>query len=249
MQTKTIWREDRPVKSSETDFQKRLKLSSYFLWMQDVAAEHAASLGFGYHDILQQELAWVLSRIKVRFYDFPPMGEQVSIQTWPKGIQQKLFFMRDYQLTGADGRQVALATSAYVLINTRIRRMVLPDALTFPVPDNDGRYALDESLNKIAAVEALSPCYTLQAGYSAVDIMEHVNNARYIDWITDCFSIEEHQSHRPGWLQINYLNEVKAGETVSLMRGQRPTDPKAWYITAVNQSSGAKAFEAELRWL
>lgn len=248
MEASTTWSEELEIKSSETDFQKRLKLSSFFELMQDMAASHASRLGVGYEDLQKRELAWVLSRKKVRFFDFPHMGETVRLTTWPKGIQQKLFFMREHEMTATDGRLLAASSSAYVLVNTRVRRIVLPNALEQPIPDNNGRSAIDEMLEKILTVENLEPCYALTVGYSALDIMGHTNNARYIEWISDCFSIEEHQAQRPAWLQINYLNEVKPGETVQIMRGQRGEPSGLWYLCGINQATGVKAFEAEMCW-
>jgi len=170
------------------------------------------------------------------------------MKTWPKGLQQKLFFMRDHEMTGADGRRLAAATSAYVLVSTRARRIMMPNALDIPMPDNDGLSAIDEILEKIPAEENLSECHTLLAGYSAVDVMGHVNNARYIEWISDCFSIEEHRANHPAWLQINFLNEVLPGETVRMLRGRRQGSQRGWYLTGIHDGSGAKAFEAELHW-
>lgn len=248
MQPPTFWQEVTIVSSSVTDFQKKLKPAGFFELMQDVASTHAALLGVGYEALYNQELAWVLSRKKVIFYDYPVMDEKITIQTWPKGLQQKIFFMRDHLVTGSDGRKLAASTSAYVLVSTRARRIVPPGTLDISVPDNHGHSAIPEPLEKIAASDGLTECFTVQARYSAVDIMGHVNNARYIEWISDCFSLDEHAAHRPTWLQINYLNEIKPGESVALLRGQRPHDPEAWYITAVNQTTGSRAFEAELHW-
>lgn len=236
------------VKSSETDFQSQLKLSNLFLWLQDAASDHADSLGWGYDDLTRKEQAWVLSRIKVRFFDFPRLGDTVTVKTWPKGFQQKVFFMRDYLLTGEDGRQLAAATSAYLVIDTRTRRMVMPNTVGLVMPDNGGLSAIDEPLEHVTAVEPLQECYTVHAGYSMVDILGHVNNARYIDWITDCFSLEEIGAHCSGWLQVNFLNEVKPGESVTLFRGERPKRPNIVFVGGTNQKTGAKAFEAELGW-
>ncbi len=248
MAVQTIWQEEFTVKSSDTDFQARLKLSMFFTWMQDIASSHAEHLGVGYHDLMQRELAWILSRKKVRFFDFPKMGEKVVIQTWPKGIQQKLFFMRDHQVNGEDGRLLALSTTAYVLVNTRARRIVPHNALDLPVPDNNGKSAIDEGLEKLPAAEGLSECYTLQAGYSMIDLMGHVNNVRYIDWISDCFSISDYADCRPAWLQVNYINEIKPGERVSLLKALYPGENDRWYLTGTNLESGAKAFEAAIQW-
>lgn len=244
----TIWIEQTYIKSSETDFQKRLKLSGFFELMQDMASNHADHLGVGFDGLAQRELAWVLSRKKVVFYDFPGMGETITMKTWPKGLQQKLFFMRDHEMTGADGRLLAASTSAYVLVNARARRIVAPAALDIRLPDNSGLSAVDEALEKIAPEADLSECHTLLAGYSSVDVMGHVNNARYVEWISDCFSLAEHSAHRPAWLQINYLSEVMPGEKVVMMRGKRSGCENGWYLTGIHESSGVKAFEAELHW-
>jgi acyl-ACP thioesterase len=253
MGLQTTWQEDYVVKSSDTDFQAKLRLSNLFTWMQDVAANHANHLGVGYHELLKQDMAWVLSRKKVRFFDFPRMDEKVAIQTWPKGIQQKLFFMRDHQINGEDGRLLALSTTAYVLVNIRARRVLPANVLDISIPSNEGKYAIDEALEKIppvgnGGVDGLNDCFTIQAGYSMVDLMGHVNNVRYIDWICDCFPISEYQERKPGWLQINYNNEVKPGEGVCLQRAPYPTEPGSWYIAGTNQTSGAKAFEAKFHW-
>lgn len=248
MAVQTIWQEEFTVKSSDTDFQTRLKLSIFFTWMQDAAANHANHLGVGYHELMKRELAWVLSRKKVRFFDFPKMGEKVVVQTWPKGIQQKLFFMRDYHMLGESGEKYASASSAYVLMSPQARRMLLPQVLSGYLPDNGGLNALDETLEKIPAVEALEEQFTVQAGYSAVDLMNHVNNTRYIDWASDCFSFEEHSAHSLSWLQINYINEIKPGERVTLYKGAYPGQPGAWYIAGQNLNTGQKAFEVALGW-
>jgi acyl-ACP thioesterase len=249
MAENTIRTELATIQSSQADFQNRLKLSSFFTLMQDMASNHADALGVGYDALLRQDMAWVLSRKKIQFFDFPRMGETVTLKTWPKGLQQKLFFMRDHEMTGADGRRLAAATSAYVLINARTRRIVMPAALDLNIPDNGGLSAINETLEKIpAAPEGLRECQTIHAAYSAVDVIGHVNNSRYVEWISDCFSMEEHRANRPAWLQINFLNEVLPGERVILHRGARGENPGAWYLSGTNAASGTKAFEAELHW-
>ena len=168
------------------------------------------------------------------------------MQTWPKGVRQKLFFMRDHRLLGADGAPVALATTAYVLVGAQARRVLPPSALDVIDPDNDGRHALDEDLEKIVPAEDLSECYALRAGYSATDIMRHVNNARYIEWIADCFTMEEHAAWQAQWLQINFSSEVKPGESVTMLRGARAGRSAHLVCVRGEPDQRARAFEAEI---
>jgi medium-chain acyl-[acyl-carrier-protein] hydrolase len=243
----SIWQEEAVVKPSDIDFRQQMKLSSYFLMMQDAASNHAEHIGYGYYDMLAKQMAWIMSRIKIRILRFPKMNEKLTVQTWPKGVRQKLFFMRDHRLLGADGEPVALATTAYVLVGAQARRILPPSALDVIEPDNEGRHALDEDLEKIVPAESLNECFALRAGYSATDIMRHVNNARYIEWISDCFSMEEHAAWQAQWLQINFSSEVKPGESVQMLRGARAERPGLWYVCGVNQTNGQRAFEAEIK--
>jgi medium-chain acyl-[acyl-carrier-protein] hydrolase len=248
MQLKKVWFEETQVKSSETDFRMRWKISSFFEAMQEAAAHHASHLGFGYTDLLAQDMVWILSRVKIKFHDFPLHEEKVTIQTWPKTIQQRLFFLRDFLLFGSDGRKCASASSAYVLVNPSARRVLPAQALKSEMPDNEGLVAIDETLEKIPAGEPLEEYMCVEARYSAVDLIGHVNNARYIDWVSDCFSFEEHQSRKLDWLQINYINEVKPGESVRLARAKYPDAAGGWYITGTNLKTSQKSFEAALQW-
>jgi medium-chain acyl-[acyl-carrier-protein] hydrolase len=248
MGQKTIWHEHTYVRSSETDFLTRWKLSSFFAAMVEAAAHHADSLGFGFYEMMGRETIWVLSRLKIRFFQFPRIEEKITIETWPKGLQQKIFFMRDYHVLADDGSRLASATSAYILVNPRIRRMLPPQALDGSVPDNDGLSALDEVLDKIPPAVPLEERLVARADYSAVDLMGHVNNTRYIDWLSDCFSFTEHQAMQPAWLQINYINEVKPGEVVTIQRAPYPEPEHAWFLTGTNLTTGTKAFDAQIGW-
>ena len=99
----SVWNAEIRVHPYETDINNRWKPTAIFQAFQEAANAHASSLGFDYHSLLAKGHIWVLSRLKVYFYRFPAMGDQLSIRTWPKGIRQKIFFTRDFQMTGPDG--------------------------------------------------------------------------------------------------------------------------------------------------
>ena len=242
-----IWNETVQTKYVEGDFYRKWKLSSLFQALQEAAANHAQHLGFGYDQIIPQDLAWVLARLKIRFNSFPFAGERVALQTWPKGLQQKLFFMRDFTLQAEGGGKVyALASSAWLVINTRTRRMQPPNALPFDLPDNDGRSALNEPLEKITTSSAMPEQFRIQARTSMLDLLGHVTSARYLDWIADCFPVEAFQNDALAWLQINFNREVKLGEQVSVACARSAGDGGTWLVQGTNLDTGANAFDASL---
>jgi acyl-ACP thioesterase len=243
MEIKPIWTETIDVKPYETDFQNFWKPSNFFQAMQHISSNHSSSLGFDWKFLMERDQAWVLSRVKIYFWNYPAAGETVVVRTWPKGIQQKLFFIRDFELEYPDGQKVASASTAWLLINPKTRRLLSPQALGSNLPENSGRFALDETLNKINPPEDLPEQHKVQARYSALDLMGHVNNARYVEWITDSFSVEDYTQRKLAWLQINYINEVKPGETVSIC-----LDRQSGLGYGANLDAGNKSFEMALGW-
>jgi medium-chain acyl-[acyl-carrier-protein] hydrolase len=252
MEAQTIWHTETRVKTYETDFRGKWRPASFVQAMIEAATEHAAALGYDYPTMVAHDMVWVLSRFKVRFDEFPAVTEKVKIKTWPKGIQQKLFFMRDFELRGQDGRRLAAASFAWLLISPTARRLLFPTAITQAfgrsVPDNGGLSALDESLERISLPAGLEERSEVDASYSAVDMLGHATAARYVEWVTDCFSQAEHAGRQLAWLQVNYLNETRPGERLSLAAGTDGGDHERWYVQGTNLNTGQKSFEAAFSW-
>jgi medium-chain acyl-[acyl-carrier-protein] hydrolase len=245
----TIWNEEVRTKYAEGDYYRKWKLNALFLALQESASIHAQHLGFGYDQLIDQDLAWVLSRFKIHIQHLPSAGDLVRVQTWPKGIQQKLFCMRDFFIMTPDGDTVyAEASSAWLLINTHTRRMQLPAVLGDGLPDNAGRSALDEPLERIEISGALQEQFTVQARTSMLDLMGHVTSSRYLEWVCDCFPVEtflgQDGRERLSWLQINFNREVRPGECVSVTCGRSIQDPSTWFIQGNNLDTGVNAFDA-----
>ncbi len=236
-----VWTETTTVEAYEADLNRRWKPSCFFQAMQHAAGRHAASWGYDYDTLLAAGKVWILSRLRIRFDAFPTEGEQVTIRTWPRGISRRVFFVRDFEFHGADGRSLAVATSAWVLLDPVARRLLTPQALEHSLPHNDGLVALADPLEKIRLPDGLPERLTVGAGYSAVDMLGHVNNARYVEWACDSLPLELFRERRLQWLQVNYQSEVRPGERVAVHAGEHDG---AWGIYGRNLDRGQRAFEA-----
>ncbi len=243
-----IWCEQCRVRVFETDLNNRWKPAAFFHAMEEAAANHARNLGYDYPDMMAKGMIWVLSRLKIRFDAFPTIPEKIILQTFPRGIQQKIFFTRDFLFTSAAGKRLAVATSAWLLIDPHKRRMLLPTSLPGSLPLNEGLSALNENLEKITLPAEMPARLNRQAGYSDLDLMNHVNNARYVEWICDCFPPDHYRRYQPAWLQINYNHEVLPGASVTLSMGTRSADPLTHVVCGSLDENGTRAFEAEIGW-
>ena len=243
----SIYTETFAVPTYECDAILRWKPSAFLQHMTSAANAHIDLLGEGYQALLDQGLVWVLSRMKFQFLRFPRVEEQITIRTWPKTIQQKLFFIRDYKILSASGELLAAATSAWLMMNMQTRRLVPPSALQLNLPQNP-RQALAEPLEKLLAPANGEERLRLHAGYSAIDVVGHVNNARYIEWVCDAFPTSWHQQHQLAALQINYDREVHPEDEVVVKVAPIDGQPGAFALAGHNLTQNTEAFTAAVSW-
>lgn len=247
-ESQTIYEETIRINAFECDVNQKLKPAAFFQHLTEAAGIHATRLGVGFDAMLDQNLFWVHSRMKIQFYGFPRVGDNILIRTWPKTIQQKLFYIRDFQMLDADGELLAAATSAWLIINATTRRMVPPQSLSLNLPALNERVGLDEPLERLGLARDGEERLRVRAGYSAVDMLGHVNNSRYVEWICDAFPLETFSQRRLDWLQINYDHEIRPGEEVSVLANPGDGDANLWALEGLNRSNDTRAFESALRW-
>ena len=168
--------------------------------------------------------------------------------TWPKTVERKIWFIRDFEMFSANGARLAAATSTWLLIDINNARLMTEQKLPLRMPDNSHRNALPDIPDKIASEANWHEQFDITARYSDIDIMGHVNNARYVDWVTDCLSLDSFNQKQLLDLQINYIKEVKPGDRITISMGEDKNDPNQCLIIGDNQSSSVKAFEAALSW-
>lgn len=236
------------VNGFECDFNGKWKPSAIFQHLTEAASQHAELLGFGFNDMVARNLFWVHSRMKIEFYDFPKVWEEITIRTWPKTIQQKLFFIRDFEMLNASGERLAAATSAWLVINAATRRLVPTQVLNLDLPVTPGRSGLDEPLEKLGLTQQGEEKLRVKASYSAVDMLGHATNSRYIEWICDCFDLDTYRNQRLDWMQINYDHEIRPGETVALLAHKPSEDDGLWTVEGTNLDNQTRAFESVLHW-
>jgi acyl-ACP thioesterase len=232
----------------ECDLNQRWKPSAFFQHMTETACHHVNQLGIGFDELYAQNLFWVHSRMKIQFSAFPHADEVVTIRTWGKTIQQKLFYIRDFEVLSDQGQRLAAATSAWLIINGATRRMVPPHALNLNLPMSGDQVGLDEPLEKLGLNQNGEERLRVKAGYSVVDMVGHVNNSRYVEWICDSFPIEMFSQHHLDTIQINYNHEIRPGEEVSILVNHDPAKDGSWTLEGINRSNDTQAFESAVHW-
>lgn len=227
----------------DTDRACRLKPSSFMDLAQELANVHAQKLGFGYDDLQKTRTVWVLSRMHMHFDRYPQWREDVVLNTWHKG-PERLFYLRDFQMTDKDGNILAAATTSWLVLNVDTRR-ISRDAGILDKGTACMEDAIEHSCEKILMPKE---CPQEKVGehvvaYSDVDMNGHTNNARYIVWAMDAMNYGFIVDNPVRDVKINFNSETRPGELVELYRADAGGN-----VYIEGRCGGRSAFIAGFGW-
>ncbi|MFA6770148.1 MAG: acyl-ACP thioesterase domain-containing protein [Bacteroidales bacterium] len=212
------------VKNYEIDHNGFFKPYSFLNHAQEMANIHAQSLGFGYDHLITSGIVWVLSRLHVKFFRLPLWKENLSMETWHKG-SDRLFGFRDYSVTDSKGIEVIAATSSWLIIDYKTRKLQRVDhALVngFKKTFNN-KNAIEEPASKIVMPSQMRHCNNKVVSISDIDINQHTNNARYLEWAMDSIDPQIIIKAQIKELWMNFNNESLLGQNIELYCCEQPT--------------------------
>lgn len=206
-----------PIESAEVDCLRNLRPSSFLCATQEVANQHATSLGFGYDQLIGRHCAWVLSRIKAEFIHSPKWQQETNIITWHKGLNG-VFSLRDFEVRSLSGEILIRCTSSWVIINLdnrklqRIDHLLSEDFLSSAVQED----TMPEPCDKLISPENFSFSSSHRVLFSDIDFNHHTNNAKYLEWAFDSIDSELITTREIDSFQLNINHETKLGDIIRL---------------------------------
>jgi len=234
------------VSSFQVDPRGRARLTALANYLQETAYKHADSLQLGYRHLAGNNSAWILSRLRIRVLEYPEWDDELTVETWPRGIE-KLFAMRDFRIRNGDGQVVTEASTAWLMVDATSHRpqRISPDFIPIEIRSDS---VFDVSPGKIPVPADLSVCEIRTVKYADLDVVGHVNNVKYVEWCTDAVGPELVMQRGICDFSINFISESRLGEQVeircsSLPESAQPTLQKI-YISGYNLSTGRECFQA-----
>ena len=240
-----IYTMDRFVTATDVDVMRRQKLSSMFCMFQDIAALHASNLGADVEWLREeQNLAWILMRIRVEVDSYPALAQDVCVETWPQ--DPRALYERDYIIRDSGGSALVRAASTWVIMDLGSREIKRDKFLDYFGIETKKDRALGKEVGRLRSVKTAECAYEKWIRFSDVDYNVHVNNSKYVDFIMDVFSFEEHTAREIGAIEVHFNNEIGPGEAMRLRRKKINDD--ADYIDGVRKTDGASVFNSMVEW-
>ena len=193
-----------------------LKPSGFMDMAQEIAYWAADAMGFGYDSLHIHHTAWVMTRLHIRFLKPVRWRDNVTLFTWHKGYGGVSFF-RDFLMRNAAGETAVAATSSWVVIDERSRRMVKPEELLQLMQVEQPEHAITEPAPKIILPKEMELAGEHWVSSTEIDINGHTNNACYVVWAIGCLP-KEAAIQPVKELFVNFHKETTEGECVQLYR-------------------------------
>lgn len=211
--------ENYKVRSYQMDMHARLTLTSIAGYLQESAGNHANSNGFGYHQMIQSGLIWVLTRLKIVVHKFPVWGDELELNTWVVN-REKFFSRRDFEIKSKNNEILISATSGWMLLDAKVKRPQIVDNFPMEVGMFPNKLAINQELEKLKSMENADSEVLYKVKYSDLDVVKHVNNVQYQRIILDTFPFEFRNKFHIKSFEINYLSEALINQELKVVTGK-----------------------------
>jgi acyl-ACP thioesterase len=235
-----------PVHSYEVDAFGTLMVPATSGYLQEIAGRHAAVLGVGLDVLRARGLTWILARQRLELPAPVSLGDTVSVETWPSGLE-RLAATREFVARRGDGVEALRATTVWYVLDLATRKPVRPEQILdprFPRPRTPSVAPLTPGkLPELARWELQK---RFHVRYADIDQNLHVTNASYVTWAVEAMPVEHWRASRLAAVEVHYLAEGLYGAAI-LSRVAR-TGPDTFAHAIVREEDGKELARLVTAW-
>ena len=242
----SVYTINRYLTDTDVDFARRQKLSSMFGMFQDISSLHAANLGASVAWLKDEHnVAWILMRVRLEIDKYPVLAEDVTVESWPQ--ETRALYERDNMIRSKDtGETLVRAASTWIIMNLETREIKRDKFFDYQGIKIKTERAILGGVKRLKPMECEELVYEKVMGFSDIDYNNHVNNAKYVDHIMDCFTPEEHKAQEIKALEMHYINEIAAGDTLQIRR--KNLGKGKFYLDGVRKADGLSVINSLVEW-
>ena len=191
----------------------RVKPSVFLFFAQEAAEDHCHELGTDWNAMAEKGLFWAVIRQKIEILRQPKVGERIRVDTWPMPTT-RVAYPRATAGYDAEGNEMFRVISLWVIMDVSTRAMVLPGrsgvtvegtlrGCELPAPPSLAPKELDREEDR-------------RVVFSELDKNGHMNNTRYLDWLSDLLPSDFHREHPVRSATVCYHAEALEGQQLRL---------------------------------
>ncbi len=198
------------------DYNLRLFPAEVFRALQITADEHIDNLGYDGYAMADRGLAWVLIRTEVWMDRYPKYLENFTVYTATSetrhGVYPRYFEIRDEK-----GEVIGKAMTLWIIFDLNKRAMLAGSEANISVGAAKSRKEVPPfppSPKPLTEGEKRISKRTVR--YTDMDMVGHMNNTHYIDWLTDAMPWQKFKDSEIEHIIIGYTEETRPDTELEL---------------------------------
>ncbi len=202
------------ISNNDVDYRFNLKPANLYRIFQDIALKATEEVGSDSISLSKRGIDWVITRMDVEIKRLPRCNEKITVCTYP-GKDLAMLYPRYFYILDENNNVIIRASSIWALIDAKTRKVIVDKDTIKKLPPETSEYELPLP-GKIAASEEKSLIETRTIHYSDLDFNCHMNNVRYVELLMDVHDFEFYKTHRPTFISLNYMKEIREKDKVSV---------------------------------
>ena len=219
----------------------------------DTAVSHSKSLGYSLESLFKKGYAWILLFWNIEVQQLPRFGEKISIETWISQIRRS-FAYREFLLKNNLNKVQVQASSKWLFYHIHRKRPVkifLDLSNQWKIIPEQACHQPIMSLDFLQSVDDQDREEIFSVQREDIDILNHVHNSKYIDWIMKIKPDTIQRQYRLKHLQAWYHHEIKyPGKIIVTQKRFFPEedDKKLFYNAIRDKNQQRIAAEITTQW-
>lgn len=201
------------VSYADIDRFNELSIVSLIKYLENVAFSHSNNVGFGLDRLHNLNSAWLLCQWIITFDRYPSYNDFFKIKTWISSFN-KIRTIREFLILDNANNIYGRAASQWVFFDMKNKKPAkIPQEAIDSFKTNENR-AIDFSFSKIEKLSSEDKTKIIEIRRSDIDIYNHVNNKRYIEWMEEVIPDHIYNNYKLTACNILYVKESKYGTTI-----------------------------------
>ena len=196
-----------------------LKLPELSNILQLTASEHADKGGVGFIDLQANDQSWVMNRMRIEISALPKWSDVATVKTWIeelKGVKSQ----RNFEIS-VDGKKLIGVSTLWAIFNMKTRRPEAMHVDTSHVERYPDIHATEIPNRKIPFNFDAVASYTSEVQFSDLDIVNHVNNIKYLEWCLNHIDPTLILENKIKAIDLNFLKELSLGDSFQIEKGEQ----------------------------
>lgn len=182
--------------------------------LEETAAEHCYSINYSLYQLEAQNIGWILISGILKMERYPKYKEKIRIRTWLSAYS-KIRGFRENIIYDEQGIVIGKAKGLWVFFDIKRRRPIqILDDIREKWSSWEEECIVHNITKKIPAIDSEKYDEKFKVNKYDVDTNKHVNNIRYLQWVTESISDEIMDNYFLESIDGRFIAEAQYGDTL-----------------------------------